>query len=286
MELELNNNPLTLSESFDPTSFGVKTELRLVTPNVAREMLKRNRNNRRLKPSNVTKLRKEIRSNNWVFDGMPIRFDKSGNLLDGQHRLTALIKENKSLMFLIVSGIGSQAFKVMDTGSMRNGVDALAIEGVEYSQVINSAIRTIMKLRSGSFSSAAAGASPSNTDIINFYNDNKVLSELASSTNKLTANFNFVLSASSILSLAFMFRERNVDDAEKFMSKLCTGLGLDEGSPILILRNILIKDKLSDKKMTPKLKYHYIFKTWNYYRKGKKVSALRKPDTDKPLSII
>ena len=160
MELEVNNNPLTLSESFDPSSFGVKTELRLVTPNVAREMLKRNRNNRRLKPSNVTKLRKEIRSNNWVFDGMPIRFDKSGNLLDGQHRLTALIKENKSLMFLIVSGIGSQAFKVMDTGSMRNGVDALAIEGVEYSQVINSAIRTIMKLRSGSFSSAAAGASP------------------------------------------------------------------------------------------------------------------------------
>lgn len=286
MELELNNNPLTLSESFDSSSFGVKTELRLVTPSVAREMLKRNRNNRRLKKTNVTKLRKEIRANNWVFDGMPIRFDKSGNLLDGQHRLTALIEENKSLMFLIVSGIGSHAFKVMDTGSMRNGVDALAIEGVEYSQTINSAIRTIIKLRSGSFVSAAAGSAPSNTDIVKFYNENKILSELASSTNKLTSNFNSVLSASSILALAFVFRGKNVNDADVFMSKLCTGLGLDEGSPILTLRNILIKDKLSDKKMTLKLKYHYIFKAWNYFRKGKKVSALRRPDTDKPLSII
>jgi hypothetical protein len=32
----------------------------------------------------------------WVFDGTPISFDKYGNLLNGQHRLSSVIKSGKS----------------------------------------------------------------------------------------------------------------------------------------------------------------------------------------------
>jgi hypothetical protein len=38
----------------------------------------------------------------WVFDGTPISFDKYGNLLNGQHRLSSVIKSGSNILRLLL----------------------------------------------------------------------------------------------------------------------------------------------------------------------------------------
>jgi hypothetical protein len=122
----------------------MKTEIRKISPEIAKNMLLLNPNNRRLSKSHVDFLTKEMINNNWIFDGQPIRFNHSGGLLDGQHRLNAIINSKTTQEFLIVSDIRNDAFKVMDTGRARTAGDVLHIHGGTHSMVLASAIRFIL----------------------------------------------------------------------------------------------------------------------------------------------
>ena len=90
-------------------------------------------------------------SGKWLFDGQPIRFDSDGFLLDGQHRLNAIVKSGTSQKFLIIKGLQNETFKVMDTGKNRNGSDALSILGIKYSADIASACRIILNYNDGNY---------------------------------------------------------------------------------------------------------------------------------------
>ena len=56
----------------------------------AREILEKyNNGNRPLKKDHVKNLASSLKNNEWMLNGEAIAFSKSGDLLDGQHRLTA-----------------------------------------------------------------------------------------------------------------------------------------------------------------------------------------------------
>ena len=116
----------------------MKTEVRTITPVVATEMLKKNLNNRKVSENHVRFLAEEMRNGNWLFDGQPLRFDEDNVLIDGQHRLNAIIKSQTSQNLLIVTGLKKESFKVMDTGKNRNAADALSINGEQYYSTIAS----------------------------------------------------------------------------------------------------------------------------------------------------
>ena len=61
----------------------MKTEVRVVTPAIAKELLKRNPNNRKLNEAHVSRLEKQMNNGQWIFDGQPIRISPSGSVLDG-----------------------------------------------------------------------------------------------------------------------------------------------------------------------------------------------------------
>jgi hypothetical protein len=77
----------------------MRTEVREINPTIAKEMLKRNFNNRKLNETHIRNLSNQMKLNNWLFDGTPLKFDKYGRLLDGQHRLNAVIESNKQIKF-------------------------------------------------------------------------------------------------------------------------------------------------------------------------------------------
>ncbi|WP_460985736.1 ParB N-terminal domain-containing protein, partial [Staphylococcus aureus] len=67
-------------------------------------------------------------SGDWKNAGDTIRFDKDGSLIDGQHRLLACVNTNLAQNFLIVYGLDSEVFDVIDNGKGRTNADVLGMK--------------------------------------------------------------------------------------------------------------------------------------------------------------
>ena len=253
----------------------MKTEVRTITPVVATEMLKKNLNNRKVSEKHVRFLAQEMRSGNWLFDGQPLRFDEDNVLIDGQHRLNAIIRSKTSQNLLIITGLKKESFKVMDTGKNRNAADVLSINGEQYYSVIASCAKFIIKLKGGNSTGGSRMSSTSNSSIVDWLNNNRVIVDYIKTSDKLKHAFSGVLSNTYIASFLFLFAEKDAVASEDFMRKLCTGLDLTEKDPILTLRKTLLKEKMAKSDLPQKDKQALIIKGWNAYRLGKQPRFFR-----------
>lgn len=103
-----------------------KVELINITPERAKEMLKHNPHNRNIREGDVEKYAHDMIIDNWYDEIMqPIRISVNGNLLDGQHRLYAIIKANKTIPMWVQYGLPENSFKWMDGGTKRTLADLL-----------------------------------------------------------------------------------------------------------------------------------------------------------------
>lgn len=95
------------------------SEIMNITPELAREMLKHNNSNfRPLDPHRVLRYSREMTSGNWTLNGQGIVFDKTGELVDGQTRLAAIVKSGRTIQMLVVRGVGDVSMTV-DRGKPR-----------------------------------------------------------------------------------------------------------------------------------------------------------------------
>jgi len=86
------------------------TRVEIVTPEKAREYLKKNTRNRRLRKGHILYLVEVIRRGEWMYNGHPIIFGEDGVLLDGQHRLWACVQSGKPIITLIVRSVNPESY--------------------------------------------------------------------------------------------------------------------------------------------------------------------------------
>lgn len=124
-------NSFNTKPEFLPSSSQMVTDTYIcdVSPELAYEWLQRNTNNRTLKVSDAKKIAKELELNNWTCNHQPVAFDYNGNLIDGQHRLYAAIKANKSISIRVTVNCVPESMKTVDTGKSRSNADMLTISG-------------------------------------------------------------------------------------------------------------------------------------------------------------
>ena len=78
-------------------------ERKLITPSIARAMLERNTGNRKPRPATFLAYEKDMKAGKWIETHEAIALSKSGNIINGQHRLMALARAEVSLWFLVVT---------------------------------------------------------------------------------------------------------------------------------------------------------------------------------------
>lgn len=153
----------------------MKIETITLTPAIAEELLKRNTNNRNVKKERVLLYAHEIANNNWTLNGESIKISSNGDVLDGQHRLMAIIKANRPIKTVFISDLKKDVITTIDTGVNRSGGDVLSINGVKHSMNISAAITKFTALKIGRKdirSNLKIRAKCSNTDILKEYNMN------------------------------------------------------------------------------------------------------------------
>jgi hypothetical protein len=94
-----------------------------VTPNIARDWLKSNTENRSIKSSKVDQYARDILSGNWQVTHQGIAFYNDGTLADGQHRLHAIIQSNTPIKTLVTMNLPKSTMSVLDVGKMREAHD-------------------------------------------------------------------------------------------------------------------------------------------------------------------
>ena len=99
-----------------------------VTPELAREWLKNNRFNRPLKARLVEKYVRQILEGNWQRTHQGIAFDENGIIIDGQHRLCAIIRTGQSVRMLVFLNETQLAHESIDNGKTRSLLDVVRLE--------------------------------------------------------------------------------------------------------------------------------------------------------------
>ena len=101
----------------------------LVTPKYAEELLKMNSNNRSVRQSKVDSLAESMKKGEWELSNDAITISEGNVLLNGQHRLLAVIKSGVPCNFIIYTGAPDSSFDIMDTPALRKISDVIQRKG-------------------------------------------------------------------------------------------------------------------------------------------------------------
>lgn len=108
---------------------GEGAEVVNVTPDIARHLIETsNRENRKVKPNVVKRYARLMAEGDWRFSPETISISKTGRLLNGQHRMLAVIESGVTCRFLFATGFDDEIFGVLDRGAVRTRADALKID--------------------------------------------------------------------------------------------------------------------------------------------------------------
>lgn len=94
-----------------------------ITPDLARMFLAKNSVNRSIRNSNIKFFCNEIKTGSFKTTHQGIAIANDGTLLDGQHRLLAIIETNIPVEMLVTKNLDKSTFHAMDCGSSRSMAD-------------------------------------------------------------------------------------------------------------------------------------------------------------------
>jgi len=209
-----------------------KVSLQLVTPEMAGQFLRNNYVNRPINPKTTEKYEGDMVADLWL-EPTPIYFTLDGKLLDGQHRMSALIAANKSFWFVVVENVDPEIIDAIDGGAKRSDTQRLVMHGQpkEISGLLASMLGFVLNYKehrifSGGISFPKKWDFHGMHDQMAEYADYWANAELDGVTIKKTvlASFNFITSL------------QDKDKSTEFFNQLLEPNGLEEGSPVLALK--------------------------------------------------
>ena len=120
-----------------------------ITPTMAENWLENaNVSNRKISDAHVDRLARDMKEGRWVQTHEGIAFDHHGILLDGQHRLWAIIEADRTVAMNVWFNLSPQARMAIDSGKSRSMVDVLRL-GSGDSQINKNEVATLRTMLSG-----------------------------------------------------------------------------------------------------------------------------------------
>lgn len=110
-----------------------------ITPELANTWLNSNHSNqRKLSKATVAQYTKTIKNGLWYPDtGECIKISCENNIIDGQHRLNAIVQAGIPVTMLVIKNISDEHLAALDTGKKRTLSDVFTIHGVKPVKGIN-----------------------------------------------------------------------------------------------------------------------------------------------------
>jgi hypothetical protein len=250
-----------------------------VSPELAAEWLARNTNNRPLSKNTVQQLAGQIQRGEWQLTHQGIAFDEDDVLIDGQHRLAAIVKAGIAVPLTVTHGVPRTAFTVMDTGRKRSGRDALAVAGETNATHLAAALRGLHLYLHAPDSAWSGGASvTSNDQLLAILDKHPGIRDAVNQGIVLNRACRITVTAATIG--WYITTEARPDiDQGSWKEGVVTGARLDSGDPRLTLRNTMLSlaTGMAHRRRDDSREHLlYYLKAWNAWAEGRHIKLLRR----------
>lgn len=252
-------------------------ETREVSPELASEWLTRNTSNRPIREPRVSILARDMRAGRWEMTAETIKFNGDGTLLDGQHRLTAVVRSGCTVPMAVATNVPHKAQSVMDTGGRRSAADALSIAGEKNASLTAAAIRLAIAYERGFFESGS-GTSTSTPEVTHaevgdFLARNPDMRPAAEHARKHSRRVD--ANPSIVAFTTWRLARINSEQAYKFWEDAAERVGLDRGDPVIAMTDRFAEVRRSRERWTNHMWISAVFRTWNYRREHKPMHLLK-----------
>lgn len=246
---------------------GLEIQRKKIAPAMAKMLLRNNTMNRPLSPTLVQYYAADMRADKWLVTGDTIKVASDGTVLDGQHRLAAIIEAGKPVDMLVAYHVSKEVMPVIDVGKSRTVSQQLAIRGVENATKVAAVAKAAyIGVHGGLQNLNTPEHFPTKQQLHAFLVDHPEIHLIVKDLHMCK-----LLPTSISGALYLLFMQKSHPDTEHFFAALMRGENLTRDDPILVLRQRLIEYKASRIKaqVTHKEIAAWVIKAWNAYRQQK-----------------
>lgn len=262
-----------------------------ITPAKAQEYLRTSIGNRPISKVYVRSYADTMRKGAWMLNGVPIIFDNEGHLLDGHHRLYAVIEANIPVRFDVSRGAPSEAFTTYDCGRHRNVGQVLAMQGVKNYNLVGAIVNsneTLLQYGRLTGNNGNANNKRTLADSYDSYSkDPEGYGKVASYIVGLESRCR-VLNGSWAGGLYYYLTHSGGYSEEEVKPFFDALFDLDSDSiPVVsLLRKAIAKAAIEGRKLQAETLWAYLAKSWNAYITGNSPKILRYLETEELPSLI
>ncbi|MFB6700212.1 hypothetical protein [Streptomyces rubiginosohelvolus] len=247
----------------------------VLTPALAKLVLRRNTRNRPIRPSTVTDYSRDMVAGAWPLNGEAIKISWNGDVLDGQHRLHACEKAGVSIPTFIVGNLPPEAQNTMDSGLRRTTADVLALGAEENSTTLASILRRVWGWQQGD-RKFTRRSSPTKTEAQDLLRATPELRRSAEIAGRTRTAFPHI-PQSALGTAHYLFNSLDPDETAWFFQRLADGAELPVGHPILALRTRVTSERAKDGRIPWARHLVYLVTTWNAVREGRTLTRFSVP---------
>jgi hypothetical protein len=265
----------------------IETQIMTIGPEQARALLNNAAPNRPLREALLTQYALDMANGHWGQTGESIKIDTEGRVIDGQHRLHAIIKAGVLLQLLVVSGLENASQDAMDQGGRRTLSDQLARRGYKNCNALAAGIAVA---HAWEVTGKPQSRSDSKRNHLQWFMEHQELQESVESVRKVWQS---PLRYPSGYAIAIHYRMAKFSriDADFFWEVLASGKFEYGAEPIRLLREKCLEASAqkaaNGRSLDPTQRAAFTIKAWNAWITGKTISILRfKPSSGETFPTL
>lgn len=259
----------------------ISASIEVITPVIAKKMLEGNQDNRKLRKTRVAQYADAMKRGMWDIQNDAITISKTGKLLNGQHRLSAIIEANEPCQCLVLRGVDDSAFTVIDSGLSRSVNDALTGVGAGANAThLTPIAKMLIAFDAGlNIYDTNALSLVQRQDVVDYVmKNNEILDWALAQARKADSNLGGIRSAWGVF-IILAAQKHGREKVEEFVNLVVEGVGLKPGDSPLALRNWITRQRGSWPRQASKNNIAIFIASFNKWMNNEKVSVVRPSGT-------
>lgn len=246
----------------------ITTQVETWTKKKAEAALAKGGPNRKSSSAVVVRYATAMACGKWEMNGETIKISTASTVLDGRHRLLAVIESGKTVKMLTVRGLAQATQKTVDDGYKRTLGHILQMRGEQNSTTLAYASNLLVRWEQDQLAGIrlrSYGSRPLRHECLQMLNKHPDIRDYIA--HHATHNYKKIGSAGLFSFLWYVCSQKHPNEADTFFTNLSYGLELKRTDACYLLREKLITahgEGDPRKKLDGLHRLQLMIKAWNY----------------------
>jgi hypothetical protein len=247
-----------------------------ISPDMAADLLTRNLTNRTIRPARISRYAALMLADKWRLNGEAIVVDEHNNLMDGQHRLHAIVESGCTVPMVVSRNVPHHFFDTLGQGAARSFADVLQIQGSEglNTRVLAAATTFVRLFTEGKIADLTKGMGYDNAEMAAFLRSHHPRLMDSAKFMEPLPHIKGFFRLSHAVGLHYLMARRARADSNEFWSQLMKGDNLIGTDPVFVLRQRLLDSAAKPYRRVPDIqRVGAAVKAWNMRRTGQQITG-------------